>query len=110
MLAGGTGRLRELSCTFPSTTPTSLVSLGTGVPPGAHGILGFTLNVPGTDRVLTHIYWRDDPPPACGSRCRPGSSAPPRPGSRPAVVLPDLFAGSGLTDAAYRGAAVRRRR
>ena len=53
--AGRIGHLDSLECTLPSTTPTSLVSLGTGVLPGEHGILGFTLNIPGTDRVLTHI-------------------------------------------------------
>jgi len=55
VLAGDAGRLDELTCTFPSTTPTSLVSLSTGVAPGQHGILGFTVTVPGTDRVLNHI-------------------------------------------------------
>src|ERR1700741_4280435 len=64
VLAGDPGRVGELACTFPSTTPSSLVSLGTGAEPGEHGILGFTLNVPGTDRVLHHIRWRNDPPPA----------------------------------------------
>lgn len=29
-----------------------------------HGILGFTLKLPDVDRVLHHIWWRDDPPPA----------------------------------------------
>src|SRR5262249_283666 len=62
VLSGGVGRLSLLVCPFPSTTPTSLVSLGTGAQPGEHGILGFTLNIPGTDRVLYHILWRDDPP------------------------------------------------
>src|SRR5262249_52970673 len=61
VLAGTAGELTELASTLPSTTPTSLVSFGTGVEPGAHGVLGFTLNVPGTDRVLTHILWRGDP-------------------------------------------------
>ena len=55
VLAGDTGRLSELTCTFPSTTPSSLVSLATGARPGEHGVLGFTLNVPGTDVVLNHI-------------------------------------------------------
>ena len=55
VLGGATGRLTQLDCTFPSTTPTSLVSLGTGAPPGEHGILGFTLRVPGTDRVLPSV-------------------------------------------------------
>ncbi|MGH3561727.1 MAG: alkaline phosphatase family protein, partial [Mycobacterium sp.] len=68
VLAGTDGQLDELACTFPSTTPTSLASLGTGVPPGEHGLLGFTVNIPGTDRVLTHIFWDpsnpEDPPPA----------------------------------------------
>jgi len=61
-LAGGAGQLDELACTFPSTTPTSLASLATGVAPGRHGILGFTVKLPETDRVLNHISWRDDPP------------------------------------------------
>ncbi|WP_254658665.1 alkaline phosphatase family protein, partial [Mycobacterium avium] len=61
--AGEVGRLTRLDCTFPSTTPTSLVSLATGAAPGQHGILGFTLRVPGTDRVLNHVRWRDDPAP-----------------------------------------------
>jgi hypothetical protein len=104
VLAGETGWLRELACTFPSTTPTSLVSLGTGVPPGAHGILGFTLNVPGTERVLTHIFWRDDPPPRVWQPVPTLFERTTGCGIPAAVVLPDLFAGSGLTDAAYRGA------
>ncbi|AVT32727.1 alkaline phosphatase family protein [Plantactinospora sp. BC1] len=52
---------RPLTCGFPSTTPTSLVSLGTGAAPGAHGVLGFHVNVPGTDRILTHIDWPRSP-------------------------------------------------
>jgi hypothetical protein len=35
VIAGATGGLDELACTFPSTTPTSLVSLGTGALPGS---------------------------------------------------------------------------
>jgi predicted AlkP superfamily pyrophosphatase or phosphodiesterase len=55
--------IRSITTGFPSTTPTSLASLGTGAAPGAHGLLGFLLNVPGTDRVLSHIHWLDDPDP-----------------------------------------------
>ncbi|MGZ4562911.1 MAG: alkaline phosphatase family protein [Mycobacterium sp.] len=107
VLAGQTARLTELTCTFPSTTPTSLVSLGTGAQPGEHGILGFTLNVPGTNRVLNHILWRDDPahaewqplPTWFGRLNKAGVSA--------RAVLPAAFIGSGLTDSAYRGAVFR---
>jgi hypothetical protein len=104
VLDGGTGELAELACTFPSTTPTSLVSLATGTGPGKHGILGFTVNVPGTDRVLTHITWRDDPAPADWQPVPTWFERMAARGVASSVVLPSLFAGSGLTDAAYRGA------
>ena len=41
----------------PSTTATSLTSLGTGLVPGAHGLVGFTARIPGTDRLLNHLWW-----------------------------------------------------
>ena len=104
VLAGGTGRLTRLACTFPSTTPTSLVSLGTGARPGEHGVLGFTLNVPGTDRVVNHIHWRDDPPPAAWQPLPTWFQRLERAGVAAQAVLPAAFVGSGLTDAAYRGA------
>lgn len=107
VLAGGAGRLGELSCTFPSTTPTSLVSLGTGAQPGEHGILGFTLNVPGTDRVLNHIRWRDDPPHTAWQPLPTWFERLTQAGIGARAVLPAPFIGSGLTDAAYRGARFR---
>jgi hypothetical protein len=107
VLAGGSGRLSELVCTFPSTTPSSLVSLGTGAQPGEHGVLGFTLNVPGTDRVLTHIAWRDDPPPAQWQPLPTWFGRLTHHGFGARAVLPSAFIGSGLTDAAYRGAQFR---
>lgn len=104
VLGGGAGELTELACTFPSTTPTSLVSLGTGAQPGEHGILGFTLNVPDTDRVLTHIFWRDDPPPQEWQPLPTWLQRIAATGVPATAVLPAAFIGSGLTDAAYRGA------
>lgn len=104
VLGGATGRLTQLDCTFPSTTPTSLVSLGTGALPGEHGILGFTLRVPGTDRVLNHVRWRDDPPPAVWQPVPTWFERLKNAGVSARAVLPALFIGSGLTEAAYRGA------
>jgi hypothetical protein len=104
VLAGGTGRLCQLACTFPSTTPSSLVSLGTGAQPGEHGILGFTLNIPGTDRVLNHIRWRDDPPHTEWQPLPTWFERLAQAGVSARAVLPASFIGSGLTDAAYRGA------
>ncbi len=107
VLAEDSGRLLELTCTFPSTTPTNLVSLGTGAQPGEHGILGFTLNVPGTDRVLNHIRWRDDPPHAAWQPLPTWFQRLRRGGTSVRAVLPEWFIGGGLTDAAYRGAQFR---
>jgi hypothetical protein len=104
VLAGDTGRLDELACTFPSTTPTSLASLGTGVAPGEHGILGFNLKLPGSDQVLNHIRWRDDPPPTQWQPVPTWFERLQRAGVGARVVLPAAFIGSGLTEAAYRGA------
>ncbi|BBX24261.1 alkaline phosphatase family protein [Mycolicibacter terrae] len=107
VLAGTTGQLTELACTFPSTTPTSLVSLGTGALPGEHGVLGFTVNVPGTASVLTHIFWADDPPPRAWQPVPTWFERLRDAGISARAVLPEMFIGSGLTEAAYRGAEFR---
>jgi hypothetical protein len=104
VLAGDTGRLDELVCTFPATTPTSLASLTTGVTPGEHGILGFTVKLPDSDRVLNHIFWRDDPPAAQWQPVPTWFERLQRAGVGARAVLPAAFLGSGLTQAAYRGA------
>lgn len=104
VLAGTDGRLTELACTFPSTTPTSLASLGTGVRPGEHGLLGFTVNIPGTDSVLTHIFWHDEPSPDRWQPAPTWFQRLARAGISARAVLPAPFIGSGLTEAAYRGA------
>lgn len=104
---GGIGLLSELACTFPSTTPTSLVSLGTGATPGEHGILGFTVNIPGTDRVLSHIRWRDHPPHRQWQPLPTWFERLAHAGVGARAVLPAWFIGSGLTEAAYRGAQFR---
>jgi hypothetical protein len=54
---------RTLTAGFPSTTVTSLGSLGTGRPPGVHGMLGYQVAVPGTGRLLNGLRWdnRVDP-------------------------------------------------
>lgn len=49
---------------FPSTTSTSLATLTTGVMPGAHGMMGYTVRVPrSSGRVLNSLRWdeRVDP-------------------------------------------------
>ena len=54
---------RALTAGFPATTVTSLSSLGTGLPPGEHGMLGYQVAVPGAGRLLNGLRWdeRVDP-------------------------------------------------
>ncbi len=106
VLLGRLGTVARLTAGFPSTTPTSLVSAGTGAPPGAHGVLGFVVNVPGTDRLLTHIRWGDEPDPHRWQPLDTLFAAAARAGVATTVVGPE-FTERGLTEAAYRGAAYR---
>jgi hypothetical protein len=50
---------RALTAGFPATTVTSLSSLGTGLPPGEHGMLGYQVAVPGAGRLLNGLRWDD---------------------------------------------------
>ncbi len=107
VLAGEMGALATITAGFPSTTPTSLASLGTGAPPGGHGLLGFTVNVPGTRRVLNHIEWAAEPDPLRWQPLPTQFDHAARAGVSATVVSRASFAGSGLTISAYRGAEYR---
>ncbi|WNV77336.1 alkaline phosphatase family protein [Geodermatophilus sp. DSM 44513] len=100
----------DLSAPCPSTTPVSLTTLGTGLPPGSHGVLGFVTIVPGQrsatgeDRTLDHVRWRDDPDPDVWQPRRSVFAQAADAGVEVTVAAPYAFAGSGLSRAAYRGA------
>ncbi|WP_245160445.1 nucleotide pyrophosphatase/phosphodiesterase family protein [Blastococcus sp. CT_GayMR20] len=94
----------DLSAPCPSTTPVSLATLGTGLPPGSHGILGFVTDVPGEDRLLNHVQWRDDPDPAVWQSQPTVFEQTAAAGVPATAVGPFAYAGSGLTRAVYRGA------
>ena len=89
----------------PSTTPVSLATLGTGLPPGSHGILGFVTDVPGEDRTLNHVQWGDDPDPDVWQPRRTAFQQVETAGIPATAVGPYAYAGSGLTRSVYRGAA-----
>ena len=93
-----------LTAPCPSTTPVSLTTLGTGLPPGSHGVLGFVTDVPGEDRLLNHVQWRDDPDPRSWQARRTVFEQVADAGVVATAVGPQSYAGSGLTVAAYRGA------
>ncbi len=88
----------------PSTTATSLTSLGTGLTPGTHGMVGFTSRIPGTDRLLYALKWDKDVDP---QRWQPHETAFARlaaAGVEVRVVNKREFRHSGLTLVGQRGA------
>lgn len=89
----------------PSTTATSLTSLGTALSPGQHGLVGFTSRIPGTEKLLNALFWDKQlvdplewqPNPSAFARLRSvGVSA--------TVVSKQEFMDSGLTMSGFRGA------
>jgi hypothetical protein len=53
---GSTGR--PITAGFPATTATSLGSVGTGLPPGSHGLLGYTVRDPATGALMNQLRWK----------------------------------------------------
>jgi hypothetical protein len=97
---------RPLTAGFPATTATSLASLGTGRPPGQHGVLGYQVAVPGEGRLLNALRWdqRVDPvawqpgPTVFERAAKAGISA--------FRVAHSSLGGTGLSVATMRGAGV----
>ena len=92
-----------LTAGFPSTTATSMGSLGTGLPPGAHGLLGYEVALPGQDKVLNQLAWDDDVDPLAWQPRSTGFEHAAAAGIAVTRIGPRAFAGSGLTTAALRG-------
>jgi predicted AlkP superfamily pyrophosphatase or phosphodiesterase len=56
-LTAGATSLQPITTWFPATTVASLGSLGTGRPPGEHGLVGTTVAVPGQQRAMNVLRW-----------------------------------------------------
>ncbi|MBG6190700.1 hypothetical protein IWX64_001651 [Arthrobacter sp. CAN_A212] len=94
---------RTIGSAFPSTTAASLASLGTGLPPGMHGLVGYDVLDPGQDKVVNMLGGWDsavDP-----ERWQPYPSVFEQVSSQIPVVSVSLpkFADSAMTRAALRG-------
>lgn len=98
---------RRLTCGFPSTTATSMATFGTGLPPGAHGLVGYEVLIPGADRVFNELSWKDGPPPRAWQPHGTVFEASVADGVEVTRVGPAHFDGSGLTESALRGGAFR---
>jgi hypothetical protein len=93
----------RLSAGFPSTTATSMGTFGTGLPPGAHGLVGYEVLVPGEDRLLNELSWDNGPEPRLWQPSQTVFERAVAGGVPVTRIGPGFFDGSGLTNAALRG-------
>ncbi|GAB3926040.1 alkaline phosphatase family protein [Microlunatus endophyticus] len=98
------GDARPITAGVPSTTVTSLTSLGTGLPPGQHGMAGYTTRVPDLGIVLNALYWDVPVDPRDYQPRQTIFERALAAGVAVTSVSPQHFATSGLTIAAQRGA------
>jgi hypothetical protein len=94
---------RPLTAGCPSTTVTSLASLGTGVPPAVHGMLGYQVAVPGAGRLLNGLHWPKDIDPVAWQPLPTIFERAAEAGLSAVQVSAPAYADSGLTKAALRG-------
>jgi len=93
----------QLSSTVPTTTPTALASLGTGLLPGAHGIVGAAFRLPEEDVVLHPLTWSGDPHPVAVQPEQTVFEAVAAAGLPVVRIGASAYADSGLTRAVLRG-------
>ena len=87
----------------PATTATSLTSLGTALPPGIHGVVGYTSRIPGTSTLLNALKWDADVDPLVWQPHPTVLERMQSAGARVSVVNKAGFEGSGLTLCSQRG-------
>jgi Type I phosphodiesterase / nucleotide pyrophosphatase len=98
---------RPLTAGFPATTVTSLGSIGTGVPPAEHGMLGYQVAIPGEGRLLNGLRWPQGVVPEAWQAAPTVFERARAAGVTPVHVSPAAYEKSGLTRAALRGAEYR---
>ena len=103
-LASLLGSAQPITSAIPSTTVTSLASLGTGLPPGQHGLVGYTSRVPATGEILNALTWESDPSPTAYQSKSTFFERAAENGIAVSSVALARFRGTGLTVAALRGA------
>ncbi|HEX6934655.1 MAG TPA: nucleotide pyrophosphatase/phosphodiesterase family protein [Streptosporangiaceae bacterium] len=93
-----------LTAGFPATTATSLGTIGTGRPPGKHGLLGYQVAIPGSGKLLNALRWDASVDPISW---QPGTTIFERAAAAGVAAFraaPGAFRKSGLSAAAMRGA------
>ncbi|CAB4617586.1 unannotated protein [freshwater metagenome] len=97
----------SISSYFPSTTAVSLSSIGTGVLPGVHGMLGYTVRVPRSGepgRLLNSLKWDERVDPVIWQSTKTLFERATQHGVSVTHVAAKRYEGSGFTQAALRGA------
>ena len=98
-------QVKKLYTNFPSTTATSLSTLGTGVLPGVHGMLGYTVRVPRSDnRLLNALKWDERVDPVMWQKVPTLFERAVLAGVSVTHVAAKRYEGSSFTQAALRGA------
>ncbi|SER62312.1 Predicted pyrophosphatase or phosphodiesterase, AlkP superfamily [Propionibacterium cyclohexanicum] len=98
------GEARPISAAVPSTTAVSLTTLGTGLPPGQHGIVGYTFRTAPGGRVLNALHWGSgDPQPELFQPHPTWFQRLEQAGVAVSTVARAKFSDSGLTRAGLRG-------
>ena len=87
----------------PSTTATSITSLGTALTPGQHGLVGYTSRIPGTDRLLNALLWDKQVDPFEWQPHDSGFARMRAVGVHATVVSKREFVDTGLTLCGFRG-------
>ncbi|MGO8959565.1 MAG: alkaline phosphatase family protein [Streptosporangiaceae bacterium] len=93
-----------LTAGFPATTVTSLSSLGTAMPPGQHGLLGYQVRVPGTGRLLNGLRWDNAVDPVAWQPAPTIFERASAAGVSALRVTSGAYRNSGLSTASMRGA------
>jgi len=90
---------------FPSTTASALASLTTGVGPGLHGIVGYTIRDPASGALINHLKdWAPHVDPATWQRERTIFERAADEGVASLALGEPRFAGTDFTKAVWRGA------
>jgi hypothetical protein len=92
-----------IDAAFPTTTPVGMGSFGTGLPPGAHGLVGASFWLPENDAILSPLHWGAEPLPVMVQPEPTVFERVVRAGVRMSTVSPSAYADSGLTRAVLRG-------
>lgn len=99
--------IRTLDSIFPTTTTVNLTSLATGVLPGVHGMLGYTVKVPRSGdpgRLLNALKWDERVDPVLWQKVPTLFERATSQGISVSQISAKRYEGTGFTRAALRGA------